>query len=85
MEREFLQHCEYNNLEGVNDCLSHGVDINTNTFCGAEFTGLMVACIYDTPAIVSRLAEVPGLDINYQDENGWTAALLAVRQSGALQ
>ena len=22
MEREFIQHCENNNLEGVNDCLS---------------------------------------------------------------
>ena len=37
----------------------------------------MFACRAGNSAIVSRLVEVPGLDINYQDENGWTAALLA--------
>ena len=29
MEIEFIQHCENDNLKGVNDCLSHGVDVNT--------------------------------------------------------
>ena len=79
MESEFCKHCRDNNLEGVHECLSLGVDVNTNTLGGAEFTGLMVACIYNNPAIVSRLVQVPGLKINYQDENGWTAALLACR------
>ena len=74
MQSDFCKHCRSNNLEGVNDCLSwclvSGVDVNT---------GLMVACNYDNPAIVSRLVQVPGLDINYQDENGWTAAHQACR------
>ena len=37
----------------------------------------MIACNVGNSAIVSRLVQVPGLDINYQDENGTTAALLA--------
>ena len=28
-EIEFLNHCENNNLAGVHDCLSRGVDVNT--------------------------------------------------------
>ena len=38
---------------------------------------LMEACILGNPAIVSRVVQVPGLDINYQDESGGTAALWA--------
>ena len=72
MEREFLQHCMVNNLERVNDCLSRGVDVNTQNSNG--LTGLMIACNCRNPAIVSRLVQVPGLDINYQDEDGFTAA-----------
>ena len=41
---------------------------------GGKFTALMTACDAGNPAIVSRLVEVPGLDINYQNERGQTAA-----------
>lgn len=77
---QFYSHCYSNNLEGVNDCLSRGVDVNTKkqTFKRGQWTGLMVACKHGNPAIVSRLVQVPGLDINYQDEyQGDTAAYLA--------
>ena len=66
MEREFLEHCRDNNLEGVNDCLKDFY----KTLC----KGLMFAFGRGNSAIVSRLVQVPGLDINYQDVNGWTAA-----------
>ena len=80
MEREFFKHCRGNNLEGVNDCLSRGVDVNSTKeyMYGSQLTGLMVSCHRGHSAIVSRLVQVPGLDINYQeDEDGQTAALLA--------
>ena len=72
MEREFLQNCQDNNLEGVNDCLSRGVDVNSKEdwygcVLGPKMTALMIACEYGNPTIVSRLVQVPGLDINYQD------------------
>ena len=66
MEREFLEHCRDNNLEGVNDCLKDFY----KTLC----KGLMFAFGRGNSAIVSRLVQVPGLDINYQDEDGDTAA-----------
>ena len=74
MESEFINHCYDNNLEGVNDCLSRGVDVNTIEDCHYQMTGLMAACLANNPAIVSKLVQVPGLDINYQDESGQTAA-----------
>ena len=75
---KFHKHSLDNNLEGVNDCLSRGVDVNTKArYDECQWTALMVACGACYPAIVSRLLQVPGLDINYQDENGVTAAHLA--------
>ena len=44
---------------------------------GRQWTALLFACEHGNPAIVSRLVQVPGLDINYQDEGGDTAAHLA--------
>ena len=79
MEEEFFQHCRLANLKGVNDCLSRGVDVNTITrnWSGSQMSGLMVACERGNSAIMSRLVQVPGLDINYQDRCGLTAAHLA--------
>ena len=39
-----------------------------------EDEGLIGACKDGNSATVSRLVEVPGLDINYQDEDGLTTA-----------
>ena len=69
MDRVFLKQCQNNNLEGVNDYLKDFYE----TLC----EGLKEACQYGNPAIVSRLVQVPGLDINYQDRDGFTAAILA--------
>ena len=76
---EFLNHSRENNLEGVNDCLSRGVDVNTKNQYGT--TALMVACYAGNSAIVSRLVQVPGLDINDWDEDVVTAAHLACSQA----
>jgi len=117
-ELEFLQHCHDNNLEGVADCLSRGVDVNTVSEDGrwsgltiaatknypelleillshpqikinntkkhnrSKWTALGAACSAGNYTIVSRLVQVPGLDINYQEDgfhtpplkDGWTAA-----------
>ena len=80
VESEFIKHCNFwrDNVEGVTDCLSRGVDVNTTNEYGR--TGLMLACKRGNSAIVSRLVQVAGLDINYQDRVGDTAALLASRE-----
>ena len=62
------------NLAKVNDYLSRGIDVNTVD--GEKATALMIACRQGYSAIVSRLVEVPGLDINYEVD-GCTAAHLA--------
>ena len=92
LEFEFLHHCHKDNIEGVTDCLSRGVDVNTVSEDGLDWsdikfditanyrnqwTGLMVACEFGNSAIVSRLVQVPGLDINYQNELGENAAHIA--------
>ena len=43
--REFLQHCEENNLEKVTDCFSRGVDVNTVSEDG-HWSGLTIAAHY---------------------------------------
>ena len=79
MESEFLENCRDDNLDGVNDCLSHGVDVNTVDSDGRD-TGLMVACYWGHSAIVSRLVQVPGLDINWQNRMGSSAVHKACSQ-----
>ena len=75
---EFLRHCQSNNLEGVNHCLSHGVDVNTKAVVFGDISSaLMLACQNGNPAIVARLVQVPGLDINFQNEAGDSAAYCA--------
>ena len=86
MERAFLKHCNDNNLQGVNDCLkdfnetlSKGLMTNDclKDFNETQSKGLMIACDYGNSDIVSRLVQVSGLDINYENESGYTAAHLA--------
>ena len=48
-----------------------------NATWSRQWTALMFACWLGSPAIVSRLVQVPKLDVNFQDENGNTAAHLA--------
>ena len=55
------------NLQGVNDCL--------NGFFETLCQGLTVACDRGNTAIVSRLVQLPGLDLNYQDVFGYTPAI----------
>ena len=64
---EFLDYCKNNHMQEVNDFLKN--------FSKVLGSGLSAACNNGNSAIVSRLVEVPGLDINYQDEKyGDTAA-----------
>jgi len=70
---------EENYPELLEILLSHpDIEINKTTeYYGSQWTALMVACGAGNSAIVSRLVEVPGLDINYQDEWGYTTAHMA--------
>ena len=112
LKKEFIRHCWFNNQEGVRDCLSRGVDVNTlneygnwsglaisasenypelleiflshpqikiNIPSGLKRTALMDACDGGNSAIVSRLLQVPGIEINCQDKDGATAAHLACK------
>ena len=68
--------------ELVDILLSHpDIEINKTKYIsphGAESTALMEACRAGNSAIVSRLAQVPGLDFNWQEKFGHTAAHLAI-------
>ena len=78
---DFISSVRANNLEGVNNCLVRGEDVNTKNERG--LTALMIACARaGNSAIVSRLVEEKELDINYQDEDGRTAALVACIKPG---
>ena len=55
MHGNFFKHCEDNELEGVNYCLSRGFDVNSK-YNG--MTGPMFACESGNSAIVSRLVQV---------------------------
>ena len=59
MHGNFIKHCEGNELEGVNYCLSRGFDVNSK-YNG--MTGPMFACESGNSAIVSG----PGTRAGYQ-------------------
>ena len=48
--------------------------IGDTTEIELQWTAMTFACFADNSAIMSRLVQVPELDINYQDDNGYTAA-----------
>ena len=74
-----------NYLELLDVLLSHpAIKINQTTTSGGvlgwfgyQWTALMFACAAGNSDTVSRLVEEEGLDFNYQDEYGWTAAIKA--------
>ena len=72
-----------NNMELMEIFLSHpNIKINNTTLStdsGKKFkwTALIFACMKGNSAIVNRLNKMTGLEINYQDEEGDTAAHLA--------
>ena len=67
LENEFIKHCNFwrDNVEGVNDCLSRDVDVNTTNEYGR--TGLMLACKRGNTAIVSRLVQVRLVHLDVED------------------
>ena len=44
----------------------------------AGLTPLMFACVDDQPAMVEKLCQVPGINLNYRDIKGFTALMCAV-------
>ena len=46
--------------------LSKGADVNQTD--GKGKTALMWACVGDLPAMVERLCQVPGINLNYRDD-----------------
>ena len=58
---EFLDYCKNNHMQEVNDFLKN--------FSKVLGSGLSAACRRGNSAIVSRLIQEPGLDINYQDKD----------------
>ena len=54
LERLFLKNCEYNKLQGANQCLAHGIDVNAKNHNGSA---LILACESGHSAIVTRLIQ----------------------------
>ena len=51
LEFEFLHHCHKDNIEGVTDCLSRGVDVNTVSEDG-DWSGLTIAAQENCPDLL---------------------------------
>ena len=56
--------------------LSKGADVNLGSKRGC--TPLMLACALGLPAMVEKLCQVPGINLNIGAEDGWTALMDAV-------
>ena len=79
VSRQFLEECRKGRSWHVHVCLSHGADVNAIYQYGRFITtGLMVACQLGHSSVVARLVNEQNLNVNFQDENGATAACLAV-------
>ena len=74
LEKDFIAHAYGNNLEGLNDCLTRGVDVNFKQEEQNGRTALIISCSLGHSALVSRLVQVPGLDIDCEDKLTATAA-----------
>ena len=76
--------CRNNSLNGVEECLSRGADVNRVFYNligdGLQLTGLMTACREGHPDIVARLLQVEGVMVNYQGVLKETAAHWACQQ-----
>ena len=59
LAREFIRHCQDNNLNGVTDCLSRGVDVNT-----VSADGLTIAADENYLELLEILLSHP--DINFE-------------------
>ena len=63
LAEKFIEHCKDNNLEGVRDCLSRGVDVNTVSG-GGRFSGLRIAVDKNYPELLEILLSHPQIKIN---------------------
>ena len=68
-EKVLIQNCHYNNLHGVRDCLSRGVDVNTVSEDG-EWSGLTIAAEKNYPELLEILLSHPDIKINNTTESG---------------
>ena len=76
MEREFLQHCTDGNLEGVNECLFRGVDVNYNDELGD--TAALLASFHGHTECMRILADTKRVDWSKADRDGWTPLYMAL-------
>ena len=70
MESEFIESCRNNSLEGVTDCLSRGVDVNTVSKAGfSSWSGLTIEAKKNYPELLEILLSHPHIEINNTTEN----------------
>lgn len=81
-ELEFLRNCEENNLDGVRDCLSRSVDVNTVSEDG-HWSGLTIAAEENYPELLEILLSHPDIEINKTTKyhnillDQWTGLMIA--------
>ena len=71
LAEEFIKHCENNNLDGMTDCLSHGVDVNTVSEDG-RWSGLTIAADKNFLELLDFLLCHPQIKINLTTKNNST-------------
>jgi len=77
-ELEFLRNCGENNLAGVRESLSRGVDVNTVCEDG-HWSGLTIAAEENYPELLEILLSHPDIKINNTTECQMTALMFACR------
>ena len=66
---QFLKNCHKNDLNGVTDCLSRGVDVNTVSESG-DWSGLTIAAYNNNPELLEILLSHPHIKINIKTSCG---------------
>ena len=74
--QQFLEFCKAGDLQGAEDALKSGADVNQ--VCESGQTGLMLAVAGTNKPLVSLLLRNPDIDVNKKDNSGQTALFLAL-------
>ena len=75
-DQSFWMLCEVGDIEGVQAAIANGADVNEEGLSGQ--TGLMRALLRSHNNVVQVLLQLPQIDVNKVDEDGWTALHSAV-------
>ena len=81
MNQKFVRACKNNDLKGVSDCLSRGVDVNTVSEDG-RWSGLTIAAEKNYPELLEILLSHPDIKLNDYSIRGNLGLMRLVEWTG---